>query len=131
VSRQSGLHLEVAAADEEVDLDALRFLETAHRVVDLVQLPVHASLHGDLHSTPSEALRRTISTLKRNCQNRGPSSRCSEHTGPHPEKRRAEERLVGSLTFMALRLIRRRRGSSDCPLLDEAAEQREVRGGVP
>ena len=44
-------HLEVAIAEEEVNLDPLGLLEPAKRVVDDVQLPVHASLHRDLHGS--------------------------------------------------------------------------------
>ena len=44
-------HLEVATAEEEVNLDPLGLLEPAKRVVDDVQLPVHASLHRDLHGS--------------------------------------------------------------------------------
>jgi len=40
--------LEVAIAEEEVDLDPLGLLERAKHVVDDVQLPVHAAVHRDL-----------------------------------------------------------------------------------
>ena len=41
--------LEVAAADEEVDGDAFDALQVRHGGVDLVQLAMATSLHGDLH----------------------------------------------------------------------------------
>lgn len=41
-------HLEVAAADEEVDLLALPPLQHLHRLVDAVQLAVAAPLHRNL-----------------------------------------------------------------------------------
>ena len=44
-------HLEVATAEEEVNLDSLGLLELAKRVVDDVQLPMHATLHRDLHGS--------------------------------------------------------------------------------
>jgi hypothetical protein len=49
--RTGSRHLEVAAAEEEVNLDPLGLLEPAKRVVDDVQLPVHAALHRDLHGS--------------------------------------------------------------------------------
>jgi hypothetical protein len=44
-------HLEIAAAEEEVNLDPLGLLEPPHGVVDSVQLPMHATLHRDLHGS--------------------------------------------------------------------------------
>lgn len=44
-------HLEIAAAEEEVNLDPLGLLEPPHCVVDSVQLPMHATLHRDLHGS--------------------------------------------------------------------------------
>ena len=49
--RTGSTHLEVATAEEEVNLDSLGLLELAKRVVDDVQLPMHATLHRDLHGS--------------------------------------------------------------------------------
>lgn len=49
--RMGTAHLEIAAAEEEVNLDPLGLLELAKRVVDDVQLPMHATLHSDLHGS--------------------------------------------------------------------------------
>ena len=49
IERGCGAYLEIAAAEEEVNLYALGLLELSERVVDYVQLPVHAPLHRDLH----------------------------------------------------------------------------------
>ena len=42
-------HLEVAIAEEEINLDPLSLLERVKHVVDYVQLHVHAAVHRDLH----------------------------------------------------------------------------------
>jgi hypothetical protein len=62
IRRGCGAYLEIAAAEEEVNLDALGLLEPSQRVIDYVQLPMHAPLHRDLHGSTRSCI--TSNTLR-------------------------------------------------------------------
>jgi hypothetical protein len=62
IRRGCGAYLEIAAAEEEVNLDALGLLEPSQRVIDYVQLPMHAPLHRDLHGSIRSCI--TSNTLR-------------------------------------------------------------------
>jgi hypothetical protein len=103
IRRGCGAYLEIAAAEEEVNLDALGLLEPSQRVIDYVQLPMHAPLHRDLHGSIRSCI--TSNTLRPRAG--GPTaSEPQVLSGRNPRRMHKgesniDEELQTSLTFIA------------------------------